>query len=180
MTDLYVVDFGGGDDERARREAERAAERSRLRDRYVQHLVAGTGVDEPAARRVMAVLFDHLDSEGRRCDCGCHPRLSAEHDDGFDCRCTWDEARRAEQRKRWEAYWESETAAQLREVDRREEEEIAAWLAGQPCVDATRTTSYAPEQWEGSIDGHSFYFRERGGFWRIELDCRRAAALLSA
>jgi hypothetical protein len=27
-----------------------------------------------------------------------------------------------------------------------------------------------PEQWEGSVDGHSFYFRERGGSWRIELD----------
>ncbi|AKS31677.1 hypothetical protein AFA91_07070 [Mycolicibacterium goodii] len=27
-----------------------------------------------------------------------------------------------------------------------------------------------PEQWEGEVDGHSFYFRERGGDWVIELD----------
>ena len=48
--------------------------------------------------------------------------------------------------------------------------EIAAWLTGQPDVEARRTTSLAPEQWEGSVGGHSFYFRERGGCWRIELD----------
>ena len=40
--------------------------------------------------------------------------------------------------------------------------------------DVTRTTSYVPEQWEGSVDGHSFYFRERGGFWEIELDLRES------
>ncbi len=27
-----------------------------------------------------------------------------------------------------------------------------------------------PEQWEGQVDGHNFYFRERGGDWDIELD----------
>lgn len=30
----------------------------------------------------------------------------------------------------------------------------------------------APEQWWGSVDGHSFYFRERHGDWRLELDLR--------
>ncbi|CDO91387.1 MULTISPECIES: hypothetical protein [Mycobacterium simiae complex] len=29
-----------------------------------------------------------------------------------------------------------------------------------------------PEQWDGEVDGHSFYFRERHGEWRIELDLR--------
>lgn len=29
-----------------------------------------------------------------------------------------------------------------------------------------------PEQWDGEVDGHSFYFRERHGEWRIELDVR--------
>ncbi len=28
----------------------------------------------------------------------------------------------------------------------------------------------APEQWRGTVDGHSFYFRERHDHWRIELD----------
>lgn len=174
MADLYVVDFSGGEEERARREAEREAERARLHGRYVRHLIARAGVDDPTARRVIAALFDHADREGRRCECGCHPRLSAEHDDGFDCRCTWDEARRAAETRRWEAFWDSPAAAELRGRHRREEEAIAAWLAGQQGVEATRTTSMAPEQWEGSVDGHSFYFRERHGFWRIELDLRES------
>lgn len=37
-------------------------------------------------------------------------------------------------------------------------------------VSATRTTSCAPEQWSGTIDGHSFYFRERHGEWQLEVD----------
>ena len=47
---------------------------------------------------------------------------------------------------------------------------IAGWVAGQPGIEAVRSTCAAPEQWEGSVDGHSFYFRERHGEWRIELD----------
>ena len=31
---------------------------------------------------------------------------------------------------------------------------------------------WAPEQWKGAVDGHSFYFRERHDHWRIELDLR--------
>lgn len=27
-----------------------------------------------------------------------------------------------------------------------------------------------PEQWEGAVDGRTFYFRERHGDWRLELD----------
>lgn len=29
-----------------------------------------------------------------------------------------------------------------------------------------------PEQWNGEVDGHGFYFRERHGEWRIEVDLR--------
>lgn len=29
-----------------------------------------------------------------------------------------------------------------------------------------------PEEWTGEVDGHSFYFCERRGEWRIELDLR--------
>ena len=63
----------------------------------------------------------------------------------------------------------SETAAELRKQHQHEKGSTAAWLSGQRDVSARRTTSIAPEQWEGSVDGHSFYFRERHGFWRIEL-----------
>jgi hypothetical protein len=65
---------------------------------------------------------------------------------------------------------DSEWAKELREQHQAEEREIGHWLAGQVDVTAERSTSYAPEQWEGSVDRHSIYFRERHGEWRIELD----------
>ena len=170
VADLYIVDFGGGEQERARREAEREAERRRLADRYARYLAASAGVGEAAARRVITALFDLRDADGNQCRCSCHPRLSAEHGDGFDCQCTWDEDRRAAEAAAWQAWWDSPEAAELSAAHRREEDAIHAWLAGQPGVDARRTSSYAPEQWEGTVDGRTFYFRERGGSWRIELD----------
>ena len=169
MADIYVVDFGD-DEERVRRAAERDAEFARLSARYVGHLVARAAVDEAVARPVVAVLFDQRDSGGERCPCSCHPRLAALHGDGLDCRCTWDEDRRAQETAKRKAFWDSEPFSDMRAAHEREEAEIAAWLAGQPEVTAERTTSMAPEQWEGTVDGHSFYFRERHGFWRIELD----------
>lgn len=174
VADLYIVDFGGDDDEKARREAERDAERSRLHSRYAHYLVARAAIDESAAQRVIAALFDPHDTAGRRCQCGCHPSLSSQHGDGFDCRCTWDEARQAEEARRREEFWDSLEATELRAEHHREEEAIAAWLTGQPGVDARRISSIAPEQWKGSVDGHSFYFRERGGCWRIELDIQES------
>jgi len=112
MADLYIVDFGGDDDERARRAAERDAERGRLRGRYVQHLVARAAIHETAAERVMAALFDPRDAADRRCECACHPRLSSEHGDGLDCRCTRDDARQAEETRRREEFWDSEVAVE--------------------------------------------------------------------
>jgi hypothetical protein len=170
VADLYIVDFGGGDEGRSYRAAEREAERRRLADRYTRYLVASAGVEEEAAGRVVTALFDHGAAGGNRCTCSCHPRLSAEHGDGFDCRCTWDEDRRAAETASWQAWWDSPEAAELSTAHQHEEDAIAAWLAGRPGVDARRTSSYAPEQWEGTVDGHTFYFRERGGSWRIELD----------
>jgi hypothetical protein len=164
---VYIVRFGGDPDEfRARQEAERL----RLRARYMRHLVATADVDEATAERVIAVLFDHLTTDGRPCPCSCHPRLSDQHDDGFDCSCSWDEARRAERSRTWGQRLDDADVEVLREHYASEEAAIARWLAGQTAVTAERTTSYAPEQWTGTVDGHTFYFRERGGFWRIELD----------
>jgi hypothetical protein len=171
MPGLYIVDFGD-DDERARLHAQREAEHARICGRYARHLAKRAGIDEPTARRVVEVLFGRRDAEGRRCECGCHPRLSSQHGDGFDCPCTWDDGRRAERARQLEMFWESEAAAELRKQHRREEKAIADWLSGERGVDARRTTSTAPEQWEGSVDGHSFYFRGHYGFWRIELDLR--------
>jgi hypothetical protein len=47
MADLYIVDFGGGEDERARRAAERDAERRRLQAAYARYLVVNAAIDEP-------------------------------------------------------------------------------------------------------------------------------------
>ncbi len=168
--DVYIADLGGGGQERARREAEREAERCRLANRYTRYLVASAEVGEATARRVITTLFDPRDAVGNDCPCCCHPRLSAEHGDGFDCRCTWDEDRRAAEAADWQAWRDSPQAAELSAAHQREEDAIAAWLASQPGMDARRTSSHAPEQWEGTVDGRTFYFRERGGSWRIELD----------
>jgi hypothetical protein len=168
--DIYIIDFGGGAQERALREAEREAERRRLADRYVRYLVTGAEVDQAVAGRVITTLFDPRDTDGNQCSCSCHPRLSAEHGDGFDCRCTWDEDRRAAETAGWRAWRDSPEAAELSAAHQLEDDAIAAWLDNEPAVDGRRTSSYAPEQWEGTVDGRTFYFRERSGFWRLELD----------
>ena len=46
MTDLYIVGLGGGEQDHARREAERR----RLADRYARYLVASAEVGEATAR----------------------------------------------------------------------------------------------------------------------------------
>lgn len=55
-------------------------------------------------------------------------------------------------------------------AERAAEADLQAWLADQPVVVMQRHGGQVPEQWEGEVDGHSFYFRERGGEWAIELD----------
>lgn len=164
MDDIFVLRMGQGDG------ARREAERSRIRQRYVRRLVDAADVDEAAAERVVAALFDHAYPDGQECACGCHPRLAASHGDGFDCPCTWDEAPRAESRRSVREFLHTPAAQELRDQHEREEAAVATWVTGDPGVEARRTSWYAPEQWEGAVDGHSFYFRERHGMWRIELD----------
>src|SRR5580658_9841230 len=127
VADLYIVDFGGSEDDQAGREAERGAECRRVQAGCARYLVAAAAVDERAARRVVGALFDWRDSDGRVCRCGCHPRLSAQHGDGLDCRCTWDEARCAEEARRWGRLWDGEAAAEFREEDLRGESAIVTW-----------------------------------------------------
>ena len=123
MADIYVVAFGD-DDERARRAAEQDAEFARLSARYAEHLAVHAGLDDSVASRVIAVLFDQRDKDGQQCRCSCHPRLSASHGDGLDCRCTWDEDRRADEAAKMTEFWDSEPYADLREEHKREEAEI--------------------------------------------------------
>jgi hypothetical protein len=168
--DLYLLEFGN-DKERARHRAEREAERARVRQRYVERLIVRTGLDEGTAEPGVAAIFDHVGDDGSRCLCSCHPQLSAQHGDGMDCPCTWHRERREAARRAWlTELHDSEWAKESRERHEAEEREIREWLAGQVDVTAERTSSYAPEQCEGAVDGHSFYFRERHDEWRIELD----------
>jgi hypothetical protein len=39
---------------------------------------------------------------------------------------------------------------------------------------------WAPEQWRGAVDGHSFYFRERHDDWHIEIDLRPTGRFVRA
>jgi len=176
MADLYLFDFSGDEDERARRSEERARERSLVRTRYAEQLTRSAGVDAVTADLVLATLFDHNRPDGSSCGCSCHPQLpgGSLHDAGFDCSCTWDDDTRAARRREWQArleeYWASPEAGELKRAQEAERAEVAGWLEAHPGVSAEQTTAFAPEQWKGTVDGRSFYFRERHGEWRIELD----------
>lgn len=65
---------------------------------------------------------------------------------------------------------QSPEGQQLQAAQQAAEADLQAWLADQPGVVVGRHGGQVPEQWEGQVDGHSFYFRERGGDWDIELD----------
>lgn len=178
MADLYVFDPGGDPEERARRNAERAERRAQVRARYAHRIVSQAGVDEITADLVMATLFDHFDDRGEECRRSNHPRLPDDgewsHDAGFDCPCTWDAARRefekAARKAKWADLLASSEAEAERLVEGAESTTIAEWIAAHPGVTAERTVLACPEVWEGTIDDHSFYFRERHGSWRIEID----------
>ncbi|HEX5254705.1 MAG TPA: hypothetical protein VFW69_12645 [Mycobacterium sp.] len=139
----------------------------------------GSPQPEALADLALNALTDwrYMDS-GERCRCGCHPRLpeSDLHDYGFDCVC----ARTPEQRGRafhdWlddiKAFWRSPEGQQIKAEEQAAEAELQAWLARQQGVTIGDHGGLVPEQWSGDVDGHSFYFRERHGEWRIELDLR--------
>lgn len=60
------------------------------------------------------------------------------------------------------------------------EAELQAWLTDQPGVVIGRHGGQVPEQWEGQVDGHHFYFRERGGDWDIELDLNQQPGITNS
>lgn len=158
--------------------------RAEARRRYREHLTAVFdlhGAAQPGALAELALnaLTDwrYIDS-GNPCRCSCHPRLpeSDLHDYGFDCVC----ARTPEQRRRafhdWlddiNAFWRSPEGQQIKAEQQAAEAELQAWLAAQQGVTVDDHGGLVPEQWSGDVDGHSFYFRERHGEWRLELDLR--------
>ena len=130
-------------------------------------------------------LFTVTDVEnGEPCSCSCHPQLpSVDAHEGETCRCQQSAEERDRSHREWLAAWEAgaespEALAALAERQA-EEDEVAAWLAGEPDVVVTSFGGLAPELWEGSVDGRSFFFRERHGLWRIELDLRPSGRSVS-
>ena len=167
-------------DYRERRERARVEARSRYRD-HLTEVLHGRGVDDSTA--VADVVLDALTEwryvdSSERCACSCHPQLpdSDRHDYGFDCMCT----RTREQRRASfhqalndiRELWQSPSGEQTRYAKQAAEAALQAWLAQHPGVVVHSHGGWAPEQWRGDVDGHSFYFRERHDDWHIEIDLR--------
>lgn len=135
------------------------------------------GIADPAP--VLTALFVHVDEGGRRCRCSCHPSIGSpdQHGDlGCPCTQTADQrdghwrrlfAQIDEERAIWEASEEGRAELARRAA---ESAELDAWIAEDPGVDIESWGGCFPEQWTGTIDGHSFYFREKRGHWSIEID----------
>ncbi|WP_231984562.1 hypothetical protein [Mycobacterium sp. 852014-52144_SCH5372336] len=181
--ELFVTHFSDGPRAVEYRErVERA--RSEVRYRYREHLATVfeqrglVEAGEFADAALDALTIWHYVDSGEPCRCSCHPRLpeSDLHDYGFDCVCmrTPEEHRRAftEWRERIAEFWRSPEGEQITAADQAADAELEAWLAKQPGIIVHDRGGLAPEQWRGVVDGHSFYFRERHGEWRIELDLR--------
>ncbi len=67
-------------------------------------------------------------------------------------------------------FWQTPEGRRLQAAQQAEEADLQAWLADQPGVVIHDHGGYAPEQWKGEVDGHSFSFRERDTEWDIEID----------
>ncbi len=168
---------------REQRERVRAEVRGRYRE-YLAGVFADRGVADAAelAGAAIDALFDWRSvATGDRCECGCHPRLSDGdlHDAGFGCGCTKTADEHRREWKQWQAdsvaFWDSPEGQRIQQQRDAQEAELQEWLAAQPGVVVSRHGGVYPEQWEGSVDGHGFYFRERWGDWYLELDKRPAA-----
>jgi hypothetical protein len=182
-TKLFITDFSKTPDAaqwREKREQARAGSRryclDRLAGAFAEH-----GVNDPStlAQVALDALFDwrHIET-GNPCECGCHPRVGNKclHTGGSDCGCTKTAEQRRHDWARWNAdraeFWSSPEGQQIVEHDAAQEADLQSWLATQSGVVLSSHGGYAPEQWEGTVDGHSFYFRERWGNWSLELDLR--------
>lgn len=180
---LFITDFSKTPGAMERRE-QRERTRTEVRRRHLDHLAGvfgGHGVTDAAALAEVAIstLFDwRYEETGDPCECGCHPRLGDNdlHDGGFDCGCTKTAEQRRQAWDQWRAsivaFWDSPEGRRIRWREAAEEAELRSWLNTQPDVVVSSHGGAYPEQWEGTVDGHSFYFRERWGDWRIELDLR--------
>ncbi|BBZ50339.1 hypothetical protein H7H82_13915 [Mycobacterium heidelbergense] len=165
---------------RERSQRTRVETRSRYRD-HLARVLSDMDVDDAqvVAKIALDALTEWRDIEtGELCSCSCHPQLPSNdlHDLGFACNCTRTRRQRRESFRgllnAGDEYWQSPEGLQLRAADEAAEDELQAWLVQQQGVVVDSHGGWAPEQWRGTVDGHSFYFRERGGDWDLEIDLR--------
>lgn len=174
------LDLPTTDGDQDRGEHARGRVRARYRT-YLAEVFSRRGVEDSTtmAEAALDALTEWRDiTTGERCGCSCHPQLPdhARHDYGFDCRCT----RTPDQRRdafrqvlnEVDEYWETPEGRQSRAATAASEQELQAWLDQHPGVGVHSHGGWVPEQWEGEVDGHTFYFRERGGDWDLEIDLR--------
>lgn len=182
-SELYVIepsDFPGYDEFRA--EQDRMAAESR--QRYLNHLVqALEGLDRAApvagrAGSILDALFVWRGETGDVCHCSCHPQLPSSdmHEYGVACPCMQTPE---ERRAFWDLleverdqFWDSDEGRAVRAREQTQEDALTAWANADAGISIGSHGGMCPEQWWGSVDGHSFYFRERHERWRIELDLR--------
>jgi hypothetical protein len=180
---LYVVDFSnapGAAEYRERRERARAISRQRYHDYLAAafDLHGAAGPEELADVALNTLTGWRYVDSGERCPCSCHPRLpeSDFHDYGFACTCTRAPEERGDAWRKWieanREFWDSPEGQRIKAAELAEEAELGSWLATQRGVIVHSHGGFAPEVWRGEVDGHSFFFRERHGEWRIELDMR--------
>jgi hypothetical protein len=179
--DLYIFrPEDPGDEWRAERERQRVESRRLHLDHLVEVLAIADACTDESRARAEAVLdgiflVRHRESD-EPCSCGCHPQLADSdfHGYGSECPCRQTSEEAAAWWDAWQtesdAYWASDEGRAIRAAQEAEEAELAEWVSTQPGVRITSHGGFAPEQWRGHVDGRSFYFRERHGRWRIELD----------
>lgn len=168
-------------EKRAGWDRESAEHRAAATARYVDYLADAfdghTGDDaRELARIAVERLLTRMEDGGRECGCSCHPRLPTSdlHDYGFHCPCS---ATPEERKASWSSLLATMNARNStphalarRAAHEAREAELAAWLATQPDVEVTSHGGACLEQWEGSVAGRRFYFRERHGEWTLDFD----------
>lgn len=169
-----------GEQWRAEQEGRHREARQRVLDQLVGVLAVADALTEEPQARAEAVadgLFVHrYPDSSEPCGCGCHPQLptSGLHDFGATCPCRLTAEQRRASWDAWtaerDAFWGSPEGRAITAQRRADEVELDAWVAAEPGVTISGHGGFVPEQWRGTVDGHSFSFRERHDHWRIEID----------
>lgn len=173
---------------RAERARAQADARLIYRDRLAPILDSLRDTDALRAADVVldALFVPTTPHSAKPCSCSCHPHLpdGTLHDHGRSCPCRLSPEERRAQWESWDAerdaFWESPEGLAITAQREADGAELAVWIDDDVGVVIDRHGGMCPEQWEGTVDGHSFYFRERHDDWRIELDLRPTGRQMKA